>query len=127
MLCSSQVVAQKLKADQYEISISEWDVRQTEDFGQLIIDYKGSLKVKEEKKLCKRKYTFYFASSDGKLSHLTFATKKGDIIPPKLYYNEVSKTFSIGSPEGRTVATHENATLEQVVMSGMLIWLRNQR
>jgi hypothetical protein len=127
MLYSPQAVGQKLKADQYEISINDWEIRQTENFGQWQTDYHGTLKVKEPGRLCRRTYQFFFAEADGKLSHLTISTKKGDIMPPRLYFDDASKTFSVGSPTSTRIGTEQNNDLKELVLSGMLIWLRAQK
>lgn len=127
MLYSPQAAGQKLKADQYEISIDDWEIRQTEDFGQWQTDYRGTIKVKEDKKLCRRTYRFYFAEADGKLSHLSIATKKDDLMPPRLYYDDATKTFAVGAPTNTRIGTLQNEDVQQLVLSGMLIWLRAQK
>lgn len=127
MLYSPQSFGQKLEADQYEISIDDWEVRQTENFGQWQTDYRGTLKVKQDKKLCKTTYRFYFAEVDGKLNHLTIATKKDDIIKPRLYYDEARKAFAVGSPSNTMIPTQKNNDVQELVLSGMLIWLRAQQ
>src|SRR5690554_16282 len=93
LLTSSMTFGQKLKTEDWEISIDKWETQTIDFFGKTQTIYLGVLKIKEGKKKY-GEYRFYFPEMDGKLSHLTIRDMSDNILEPRLYYNEEDKSFT---------------------------------
>lgn len=128
LLTSSMTFGQKLKTEDWEISIDKWETQTMDFFGKTQTIYLGVLKIKEGKKKY-GEYRFYFPEMNGKLSHLTIRDMSDKILEPRLYYNEEDKSFTYNKgtdKEGKEV-TLQNADTKDLVLSGMLIWLKQMK
>jgi hypothetical protein len=97
-------------------------------FGQKQTIYVGILKVKTGNKKYTN-YRFYLPEIEGKLSHLTIRDESNNILEPRLYYNDADKsfTFNQGTDNEKKEVALKNSNTKDLILSGMLIWLKQQK
>jgi hypothetical protein len=117
---------QVLESDMGTISIDTFETQELTFLGKKQVVHTGILLVTHENKTTA--YRFYFPELDGKPSHLTIRDAENNVLEPRLYYNQADTSFSFfrgTGKEGKEKAVGGNDNKE-LVLSGMLIWLRRK-
>ena len=125
LLTTTKTFGQQLKSDGWKVSIDKWEVQQIDFFGKSQTIYVGTLKVKKGKNKY-GEFRFYFPEMDGQLNHLTIRDMSDKILEPRLYYNTEDKSFTYnkGTDKEAKEVTIKNQDTQNIVLSGMLIWLK---
>lgn len=119
---------QKLKSDGFEVSIKSFEKQEIDFFGKTQEIYVGIIKVKS-KDSQKGEYRIYFPKMDGKFSHLTIRNSQDQILEPRLYYDEDSKSFKYyqGTDKEASEKVLSNESVEEIILSGAIIWLKIEK
>jgi hypothetical protein len=119
---------QKLKADKVTVSFKSFEKQEVEFFGKTQEIYFGIINVKS-KDSQKGDYRVYFPKMDGQFSHLTIRNMEDKILDPRLYYDKENNSFKtfIGTDKESNDKILSNKTTEEIMLSGVLIWLKIEK
>ena len=117
--------SQKLKSDGFKLSFKSFEKREMGFCGKKKEIYAGIVKVKSKDSL-KGVYRFYFPKIDDKINILTILDNQKKVLKPRLYFDEEIKTFVYyqGTDKEGKEKLSDDISVEEIVLSGMLIWLR---
>ncbi len=120
----NEAFGQTLKSDGWKITMESWDEQKVNLFGKTQIGYTGILKVEKGKKDYAT-YRVYLISMNDTLTHLA-VYDGASRLEPRLYWNEKNKSFTYnqGTPEEVTAVTEKNGNIKEIMLSGLLIWLK---
>lgn len=125
----SQKYSQKLKSDGYKISFKSFETQMVGFHSKKRAKYSGTLKV-NSKDNQKGIYQFSFLELGDKISLLGFKdSKQNKVLSPTLTFDKESNTFTYYRKTDRegNEKIKDDSSIEETVLSGMLIWLKIEK
>lgn len=116
---------QKLKSDGYTISIKSIEKQKLTMFGKEQEIHYGVIKVKSKDDQA-GEYRFYFPKApQGEYFHLTIRSLDDLVLEPRLYYNKAQNSYTYTLNDEETIVeVSPDITIEDLILSGTLIWLK---
>lgn len=125
---TNSALCQELKLDGYKIIIKSFETRLTGMHSKKYALHSGMLKVKT-KDGQKGNYLLTFMELGDEVTLLSFRNEQNQGLAPKLIYNKAEKEFKYGNAtveekEKERQLLDGNKSPEEIVLVGMLIWLK---
>ncbi len=127
--CSTGIVSgQKLISGGYKISFKTLEKTSMSTCGKKNTIYVGKIKVKTKNKL-KGEYPFYFAEMSKKYYLLAIKNHENKIMSPTIQFDTEENTLTgyKGSDKEITEKQDAGKSMEDIILSGMLMWLRTKQ
>ncbi len=128
LLISTSAFSQDLKSGEWHVEIDKWEFQEMTLMGKTQRIYTGILKVKKYNKKFGI-YRFYLPEKDSVINHMTIRDLNNLVLEPRLYYQAEDKSFSCykGTDKEMKEVTVRNDNTKFIVLSGMIIWLKQQK